>query len=115
MPQMIGLVALPHHHLPSGGRRDAKPRGDEAGACAGKIVTAGDPFLSVVMHILPFGFAPLSMCLVAGLVLSEFLQETFLVIENSTLKGSRGRGKSILISDFTVPGCGVMMITRSAR
>ena len=115
----IGLIALP-----DGGAarrnagRAAEPGRQHAGAGCRQSVAAGDAVLQNG-HCDPPWIITLPLarhrCRSRRCRVRDGAAIPSGMSRNSTLSGSRGRGSAILISVFTVPGCGVITITRSAR
>ena len=116
----VGLVALPHGLQRRAGAAHAQSGRQHAGAGRHQRMAARDAFVQNVMLILPYGFylsvgrrfLRVSFSLASW---PRWRSNSFWHSRNSTLSGSRGRGSGILISAFTVPGCGVITTTRSAR
>ena len=132
----VGLVALPHRLQRRAGAAHAQSRRQRAGAGGRQRMAARNAFLQKC-HVHP-------PCICLRIILSEktvaafrdhalnfplacfsvspalaswprYCSNSFWHSTNSTLSGSRGRGSGILITAFTVPGCGVITTTRSAR
>ena len=118
----VGLVALAHRLQRRARGAHAQARRQHAGAGRRQRMPAGNSLLqnvscssSLMCFDLAVGCADFSPSRFALASWPRWRSSSFWHSRNSTLSGSRGRGSAILITAFTVPGCGVITTTRSAR